>query len=327
MLLPPRYFSWRMRGAPLSALAMDPVALSGEYVLIVATSSVDLATLQSIHPTLRNTKSILYFHENQFDYPKANQPQTVVDWQMVSIYSAIRADRVVFNTDYNRTSFLYGAKRLFKKLPDLVPKNVMSDIEKKSSVLPVSILASPITSERSINESNDLVKVLWNHRWEWDKSPELLKAIIRETAVRKLPIQFIITGQQFRTSPKDFDEIKTQYSECIFHIGFVENNNDYVAMMSQCSIVLSTAIHEFQGISVLEAVSQGCVPLLPNRLSYTEIFNGQYLYNCEGEIDEQASSAVSQLQSWLANELPPAPNVSRFLEENLTQDYQKTISV
>jgi hypothetical protein len=97
-------------------------------------------------------------------------------------------------------------------------------------------------------------------------------------------------------------------------------------MLSQCSIVLSTAIHEFQGISVLEAVSRGCVPLLPNRLSYTEIFNDQYFYEGNGTINQQAVSAVSKLQLWLINELPSVPEVSNFLEENLTSEYQNTIS-
>ncbi len=47
------------------------------------------------------------------------------------------------------------------------------------------------------------------------------------------------------------------------------------------TIVLSTALHEFFGMSVVEAVRAGCRPLLPARLSYPELFDGNFLYKDE----------------------------------------------
>ncbi len=47
-------------------------------------------------------------------------------------------------------------------------------------------------------------------------------------------------------------------------------------------IVVSTAWHEFFGISVIEAVRAGCRALLPRRLSYPELFPKEFLYD-EGD--------------------------------------------
>lgn len=167
--LPPRYFSWRMRGAPLSVAALGNEKISANYELLLATSSIDLSVVQSLYPNLRNTPSILYFHENQFAYPKQNTPGSVVDWQMVNLYSALRADKLLFNTEFNRSSFLGGVEALLKKMPDLVPKHLVESLNNKSALLPVPIPA-PASTRTPQAEQNKTLKIIWNHRWNGIKT-------------------------------------------------------------------------------------------------------------------------------------------------------------
>ena len=47
-------------------------------------------------------------------------------------------------------------------------------------------------------------------------------------------------------------------------------------MLSRADWVLSTASHEFFGIAVVEAMLMGCLPWLPDRLSYPELVPAQY---------------------------------------------------
>jgi hypothetical protein len=49
--------------------------------------------------------------------------------------------------------------------------------------------------------------------------------------------------------------------------------------------VVSTAIHEFYGIAVMEAAYCGCRPLLPRRLSYPELYDETFLYDDEKELE------------------------------------------
>ncbi|TXR53180.1 tRNA-queuosine alpha-mannosyltransferase domain-containing protein [Reinekea thalattae] len=354
LALPARYFSWRMRGAPLSFAALDEPALAQPYDFLVATSSVDLATVQSLYPALRNIPSLLYFHENQFAYPKTNQPKAMIDWQMVNLYSALRADYLVFNSQFNQQSFLTGVTELMRKLPDLVPKGITEKLADKSSVLAVPIVepralkpdAHAVTSQTSSLPATDCktisskalekatkastqdngITVLWNHRWEWDKNPALLLEIIKQVNEQALPIRFVLTGQQFRTVPTELQQIEQQFAHLIKQAGFIEQDEDYRATLQQCDVVLSTADHEFQGIAVMEAVSEGCVPLLPNRLSYPEFFDANFLYNGQKSIHQQATSAVKKLKHWLQQGLPCSPDLSSFYQRNLTSDYQQLLN-
>ena len=161
--LPGRFFQWRIRGNPVSWLDSLPTQAPD---LIVATSMVDLATIKGLHPELAYVPAIYYFHENQFAYPLNENQVDSVEAQMVQLYGALAAQKIVFNSQFNLISFLDGVDTLLDKMPDEVPQGIRSRLLAKSEVLPVPII--PITTDA---KDNNLI--LWNHRWEYDKAPEL----------------------------------------------------------------------------------------------------------------------------------------------------------
>lgn len=307
LTLPARFFSWRVRGNPLTWWLSQRETLARSWDAIVATSMVDIATLKGLVPSLAATPTLVYFHENQFDYPVTDRAHSSVEPKITSVYTALAADRVLFNSQYNRETFLSGARQLLRKMPDGVSGDVARLIESQSAVLPVPIgdewfeLAKARRKKQtvSVTTENKPKQIIWNHRWEYDKGPDLLLAIVKQVVAQFSPGQFQwhIVGQQFRQVPKAFAEIKTllERANMLGAWGY-QSKADYCRLLGAGDIVLSTALHDFQGLSVCEAVAAGCIPVLPVRVAYPERFSRAALFGVDGDITSQAVNAAHTLQ-------------------------------
>lgn len=314
--LPARFFSWRIRGNPISFISRYAEELAQKYDFMLVTSMVDLATLKGLVPSLSKIPAIVYFHENQFEYPKSERQQSVLEAQMVNLYSAMAADSVIFNSEFNQTTFMDGCDQLMNKLPDFTLSDLSSRLRHKSAVIAVPI--GDHLFERSHCEflPNSPVKILWNHRWEYDKGPDRLLLFLIELKKRQVPFEINIVGEQFRSVPPEFDQIQSTFVTEVRSFGYISDVNDYYKLLSQCDIVLSTTIHEFQGLSVMEAVAAGCLPLVPRRLSYKEYIESTYCY--ESDIEDPKKEAVSAVNTLL--DLMGLP-VNRRLMNGMLQQY------
>jgi glycosyltransferase involved in cell wall biosynthesis len=309
LVLPGRFFSWRIRGNSMQWALGDRATLDQPYDLIIATSMVDLASLKGFVPNLANIPSILYFHENQFIYPpsQANDKHHL-DPKMVTLYGAIAADKLVFNSRYNQQSFIAGVKELLSQLPEKMPVDVAQLLDEKSTVLPVPLktLDSFNIAHASNQSYQNLwpkradvspLRLVWAARWEYDKGPQQLQSILRELRRRSVGFELSLLGQQFRKQPIEFEEIEAEFGDNIVQFGYAESRHHYLSWLTESDMVLSTALHEFQGLAVLEAVQLGCIPILPNRLVYPELFNSTYLYkSSSNSASLEASSAADLIQ-------------------------------
>jgi len=310
LTLPPRHFNWRVRGNSLSWGFGERETLTRNYRLLVCTSMVDLASLRGFVPALARLPTIVYCHENQFAYPGNPVQQQRVEPQITSLYTALCADRLVFNSHHNRDTFLQGAAELLKRLPDHVPAGLMDRLV-RSQVLPVPLPDALFTARTDRNctgrnPTEDALTLVWNHRWEHDKGPELLLAIVRQLIGSKLRFRLHLLGQQFRQSPQAMltlqEELAAYYPGAAItpgHIGYIADPAQYRRTLTQADVVLSTADHDFQGLSILEATALGCTPLAPARLAYPEYLPAQCLYH-GGTLEEQALAAAARLTDWAA---------------------------
>lgn len=304
LTLPARHFGWRVRGNPLYWSQAERETLEQPFDLLIATSMVDLATLRGLVPTLAAVPSVLYFHENQFDYPARPQQSSLLEAQMVSLYAALAADRLVFNSRYNHDSFLNGCRTLLQKLPDFVPPAIAEQLAAKSHVIPVPVSVAPRQpGEHAGYTVGDTVptrklRLLWLGRFEYDKGANGLLVFLRHLESTAVEYELAIIGQQFRDSPPEFGHIESQFSHRLVQFGYLPDPASYYRWLRAADIVVSTANHEFQGLAILEAVVSGCLPLVPRRLAYPEIYPPQFCYPSEQEDPErEAAGAVKRLQA------------------------------
>ena len=344
--LPPRHFSWRVRGNPLYWSMSQREQLEQNYDLLIATSMVDLATLRGLVPALARLPSLLYFHENQFDYPQRAGQSSLLEAQMVSLYSGLAADRLVFNSAYNRDTFLAGVDTLLRKLPDRVPGGIVAGLKEKARVLPVPIDIEAIDIEPLDRESADTaisdwpgssgdfsrrpLRLLWSGRFEHDKGGETLWHTLAALERRGLNYELALVGQQFRSSPPVFTRIETEFAHRLAHIGYLPSVADYRAVLRGADVVLSTAHHEFQGLAVLEAVACGCLPAVPDRQAYPEIYPSRFRYAVHPDDPAQEAEAAAGLICRLADLLGEGgaspPDVSAFGLVRLQPRYSELLT-
>lgn len=323
--LPPRHFSWRIHGNAMSWFFSEKACLERPYDLIVATSMVDVATLKGLIPSLAATRTIVYFHENQFAYPSSASKHDDIEIKIRSIYSAFAADAVVFNSEYNRTTFLQGADQLLNKMPDALPKNISETIEKKSHLLPVPLLETCFSSKKTAKEST--FNIIWNHRWEYDKAPERLYKALLQLQERGLSFRLHLLGQRFNSAPAVFETIHQSFHQHIDTWGFIENRDAYVDLLRRSQVVISTALHDFQGLAVMEAVAAGCLPLVPDRLAYQEYIPDSYRFASYPEDEDSETSALADHIMVLAKlhgeeALAEPLDISNFGWKKLRNKYQ-----
>ena len=319
LALPPRFFRWRIRGNPLSWLN-EPL-LQEPWDLVIATSMVDLATLRGLHPRLANTPCLLYMHENQFAFPVSSGQNASADPQMVNLYSALSADCVVFNSAWNRDSFMDGADSFLQRLPDEVPEGLIETLRDKSRVIPVPI-EDRLFTDCTAPMDRARPHLLWNHRWEYDKAPDRLLNLLTVLDQRSVPFRLSVVGERFRSYPKVFDRVREQFAPCIEHWGFLERREDYDHLLRKADIVVSTALHDFQGLSMLEAMASGCVPLAPDRLAYREYVPDLCRYESHHQdADREADAAADALEQLLEKQ-PSAVLPEGWRASRLVRDYR-----
>lgn len=127
-------------------------------------------------------------------------------------------------------------------------KHIRDEIEPKCEIayFPIGFDRMPV---RNVKSDADVLHLIWPHRWEHDKNPQLFADVLIELCDRSVPFQVSIIGEQFQERPKCFDAIRQIIGDRMLNFGHLNRDKYYECLLSG-DIVVSTAIHEFYGVSM-----------------------------------------------------------------------------
>ena len=324
LALPDRHFYWRVRGNSLTFAFEHQDVLNKDYDLLIVTSMVDLSSLKGFCPSLAKLPTIVYFHENQFSYPQSEHRTNLVNVQLTSIYTALCAEQLLFNSQYNLDSFLEGATALLKRLPDLIPKGLVERIANRSKVLPVPIKASPENSQKSDHSMNSPVHIVWNHRWEYDKQPQVFFDALKELKEKGYSFRLHILGQSFRNQPDCFEQAKEHFTDEIDTYGF-QSKERYSEILLQADFVVSSALHDFQGLSLQEGIAYGCTPIAPNRVAYPEYIPPTCLYEVADNPEVESHHLYLKLAAVIKADNRLVPDISYYSSDAVIPLYREIL--
>ena len=269
--LPARSWKWRMRHAAIEfARELDNLKSDGQsWDAILTTDMLDVATFKGI-ADIGDTPLTVYFHENQFAYPVKEESRSVLHYAFTNFTTMIAADNVFFNSQFNMNTTLEEAEKVLKRFPDYQPLDRLIEIKTKSRVLYPGIELPDDPSVAKPPPSPSPIVITWAARWEHDKGPDQLETFLQKLMDSAVDFRINIIGQSYSHKPEAFGRIKQRFNDRIDAWGF-QSRQTYLEILDATDIILSTANHEFFGLSVVEAITRGALPLLPNRLAYPEV--------------------------------------------------------
>jgi len=319
--LPARHFSWRIRSNPLQWHLQQSLSQIRQPDIILATSMTDLATFKGIfHHRFGGVPVIAYFHENQFAYPMTPGATDSIEPRMINLYTAMSADRVVFNSSYNRDSFFRGAREFLTRMPDRLPPEGIASIESRTDVIPVPI--RDVFFEAARKPRAPPGRLVWNHRWEHDKGPDRLLAAVARLVELGVDFRLELAGQRFRRQPEALSRVTALYPDRVVDRGFMDER-EYIRFLGRGGCVLSTAVHDFQGLAVLEAGAAGGVPVAPDRLAYPCWLDPRYLYAGDPDPVSEGRRLADRLAECLSGTLPPPPELEHLRFDALADRYRR----
>ena len=297
--LPDSHWKWRMHGAAVSFASRF---MEDDLVpdLILCSDMLDLSTFLGLtKEKSAGVKTAIYFHENQLSYPWSPTDQDVDKrrdnhYKFVNYTSALVADKVFFNSAYHMDSFHRSLKPFLNAFPDHQNISTVDQIKNKSCVLPLGLDLRKLDGYKKDRET-DWPILLWNHRWEYDKNPDMFFKTLFELKEDGLQFRLIVIGKSYKKSPTIFKEAKMVLKEEILHFGYADSLEEYATLLWQADILPVTSNQDFFGGSIVEAMYCDCVPLLPNRLTYPQhvgMEGKKYLYATDTEFKEKLKELI-----------------------------------
>jgi len=310
---------WRRRmrrGAQELAAATEQ--MDGRFDFIVATDMLDLAAFLALtRPRFSGVPVMVYFHENQFTYPRLRGTKFNSWFGAINYLSACVADVVAFNSEFHRQDFLAALRSLDSQPNNWLVSEAIEAIAAKSVVLPIGVELEWLMDERVERPAGPPI-ILWNHRWEFDKVPSVFARTVTALAEEGIQFRLALAGQPGDNPAPELTSLTESLAERVYHAGFLANRQQYARLLWESSIVVSTTRHEFFGVGMVEALYCGCFPIVPARFNYPALvppaLHGRTLFTTEDDFRAKLRAALT---GSVAESEPLRESAERFAWRNV----------
>ena len=198
----------------------------------------------------------------------AYDPSDILGYKMSKPWPWLQEQSWYMSSDYTYYA-TNSHKNMFLKNLDIAAKYEHKAVR---SGQPHERIVSGLLNRQSVAKTD---KVMWPHRYNADKQPEIAESL-------KDNFEMVITQKMKLDKEAYYDE------------------------MASSKVIFSCALHENLGISVMEAVLTGAVPVVPDRCSYAEMYLPEFKYPsvwtaCQAEFEEHRQDVVDFIQDKIDN--------------------------
>jgi glycosyltransferase involved in cell wall biosynthesis len=354
---------------PLAEKITTWIDKNGQPDLLLISGLVDVAELlglarRNLSP---DVGVVIYQHESQLVYPVADgnydNGAALRNWMSWCV-----ADLVLFNSYHHMRSVTEALPGFVESLPDKTHVPMIEPVIGRFEVFNVGVDLSRIPereplpppnahpsslrflepdqvngaegpgSDEAAESSGELATpagrpvILWPHRWERDKDPAAFLAALRKVKEAGLDFGLVLAGQDPPSgSTQACEERSSAEAEFADHIVASGDfdRDEYLEHVAHSDLVVSCAKHEFFGVAIVEAVASGCVPLLPNALSYPELirppWHGSVLYE-PGTFGSRLVDAVKRIDDLKEETVGLPQSMRRFDWATMAKVYDDRIA-
>ena len=307
-----QFWKWRLQGGfvTLAEDLRDAIAAHGRPDLLLATSMLDLAGLLALtRHDLAGVPALLYMHENQVTYPTTGRTRREPAYAFINWAAVLAADGVAFNSEYHREAFFAALPGFLGACPDRRHLDQIEATVAKSTVLPVGMDLRRL--DAAPGERVDPPLILWNHRWDPDKAPAVFLEALLDLASDGVDFRVALAGERFVKQDEEHATAIAALGDRVVAAAHLPAA-DYEQTLLGSDVVVSTALQEFFGVSLAEAMYAGALPIVPDRLVYPERIppglHDRCLYRSPAQLRERLRSALSD---------PPSAADRRVLREQV----------
>lgn len=173
----------------------------------------------------------------------AYDPSDILGYKMSKPWPWLQEQSWYMSSDYNYYAS-ESHRQMFLKNLDIPQQYEHRAIR---SGQPHELIVEGLTARQNVDKAD---RVMWPHRYNADKQPEIAEDLA-----------------------SDFDVVITQKMNLA--------KEEYYDTMAGSKVIFSCALHENLGISVMEAVLTGAIPVVPDRCSYSEMYLPEFRYPSE----------------------------------------------